>query len=54
MGAENDRFTNFIVAVNSGSQTDDCRSKWMIAGSVATNSGRAFFIESVISGLRMR
>ena len=54
MHAKNDRFRHFSVAVNSGSWTDDCRSKAMIAGSVAINSGRGFFIESVNSGLPMR
>jgi len=54
MSAKNDRFMDRIVAVNSGRVTDDCRSKRMIAGSVATNSGRAVFIESVNSGLPMR
>ena len=54
MGAEKYRFMDSIVAVNSGRVTDDCRSKFMIAGSVATNSGRAVFIESVNSGLPIR
>ena len=54
MSAKKHRFMDASVAVNSGRVTDDCRSKRMIAGSVATNSGRAVFIESVNSGLRMR
>ena len=54
IGAKKHRFMDRIVAVNSGRVTDNCRSKRMIAGSVATNSGRVVFIESVNSGLPRR